>query len=270
MAYNEFLADRIEQEKMSMRFINGSLIVMLIFGLTDDCTCQAGFKQEQLAYPRVRHAYEEAGDWMDSMLTDHQIDNDGMELYLRAFKQEKEIEVWARNKGDSRYIKLQEYKVCRTSGTLGPKRQQGDLQIPEGFYHVAVFNPASSFHLSMCINYPNRSDRILGVQGNLGGNICIHGSCVTIGCLPLTDHIIKQLYILCVEAKNGGQSRIPVTIYPVRMTPLNFTILSWLNSKSQDNLNLWADLRTEYEHFQSTNEKPGIIFLDNGQHRIND
>jgi len=43
------------------------------------------------------------------------------------------------------------------SGKLGPKRQQGDMQIPEGFYHISGFNPASNFYLSLRINYPNPS-----------------------------------------------------------------------------------------------------------------
>ncbi len=49
------------------------------------------------------------------------------------------------------------------AGTLGPKTNAGsDYQVPEGFYYINEFNPKSSFHLSLGLNYPNASDRILG------------------------------------------------------------------------------------------------------------
>ena len=75
--------------------------------------------------------------------------------------------------------------------------------------------------LSMRINYPNTSDKILSNKTKPGGNICIHGNCVTIGCMPITDDLIKELYIFCIEAKNNGQGDIPrITSYNVCYTKL--------------------------------------------------
>jgi murein L,D-transpeptidase YafK len=109
--------------------------------------------------------------------------------------------VGKKNTSDQEFLHIKTYTVCATSGLIGPKRMQGDLQIPEGFYYIDRFNPYSNFYLSLGINYPNTSDRILGDKNNLGGDIFIHGDCVTIGCLPITDSEIKELYIFCVEAK---------------------------------------------------------------------
>ena len=161
------------------------LFLLMLFSL--EIHAQNGFKQSQLTYPRVRNAYEEKGDFMVTLLSSFELEPNNIELYLRVFKHEKLFEIWVREAEGNAYIKLKTYDICSSSGVLGPKRKQGDLQIPEGFYHITAYNPWSSFHLSMCINYPNPSDRVLGVKGNLGGNICIHGSCVTIGCIPLTD-----------------------------------------------------------------------------------
>ena len=197
-----------------------------------------------------------------------QLEPEQIELYLRAFKLDKTIEIWTRKQGDSEFKLLKEYEICSTSGEAGPKRREGDLQIPEGFYHINAFNPWSNFHLSMCINYPNTSDRILGKKGNLGGNICIHGSCVTIGCIPLTDDVIKEVYLLCVEARNNGQLHIPVTIYPAKMNLMNYSILSIVNMNDPDKLNLWSDLKTAYELFQSNHRLPEITFLPDGRHQI--
>ena len=248
--------------------MRGFLSSFLFLAIVSLCPAQSGFKESQQSYPRVREAYRDLWESMEQILKARDLDPVKLELYLVAYKHEKELEVWAKNSDEEVFKYLHTSKICQTSGVLGPKRKQGDLQIPEGFYHLSAYNPWSSFHLSMCINYPNPSDRVLGVQGNLGGDICIHGSCVTIGCLPLTDEVIKELYILCVEAKNSGQERIPVTIYPIRMNQENYRQLTERYRDDEDRLNLWRELLTAYTLFQSSRQLPEITFLANGRHYI--
>jgi murein L,D-transpeptidase YafK len=101
-------------------------------------------------------------------------------------------------------------------GSLGPKRIQGDYQVPEGFYYVNEFNPNSNYHLALGLNYPNASDKILSDSVQPGGDIYIHGSCVTTGCIPIKDDQIEELYVLTTFARNLGQDFIPVHIFPVR------------------------------------------------------
>lgn len=232
------------------------------------CLGQSGFKESQLSYSRVREAYRQEGEYIDRLLQTHGLSATDLELYLLAYKEEKKLEVWAGNIEGAAFKLLHSYDICQTSGVLGPKRKQGDLQIPEGFYHISAYNPWSRFHLSMCINYPNPSDRVLGVQGRLGGDICLHGACVTIGCLPLTDAKIKLLYLLCVEAKNSGQRDIPITIYPARLNRENYRRLTEKYKDDEDCLHLWSDLLLAYELFHSEKRFPEITFLSNGRHRI--
>lgn len=116
---------------------------------------------------------------------------------LIALKTEKTFEVWVSGSyGPYRLLKT--YPIARTSGHLGPKRLEGDGQVPEGFYDVAGLNPNSQFHLSIKINYPNSTDiRNSKVPKNeMGGDIFIHGSNVTIGCLPLGDENIEEVFYL--------------------------------------------------------------------------
>ncbi len=239
------------------------LLLIFLFSATTD-----SFKVDQLRYARVRESYEEKESKLIKLLHDNSINRNKLRIYLRAFKEEKKIELWAKNSTDSKYKLIKEYKICRISGKLGPKREQGDKQIPEGFYHIDRFNPYSNFYLSLGINYPNKSDKILGVKNNLGGDIFIHGSCVTIGCLPITNDRIKELYIFCIEAKNSGQNTIPVTIFPTELTESNFKKLGHKNSENADNLNLWADLKKGYDIFNETNKLPTIGFLDTGRHTV--
>src|SRR5271169_1952053 len=54
-------------------------------------------------------------------------------MLIRAYKKEAELEIW-KMKSDGRYALLKTYPICRWSGQLGPKKTEGDMQVPEGFY----------------------------------------------------------------------------------------------------------------------------------------
>ena len=96
-------------------------------------------------------------------------------IFIRIFKSEALLEIWSFDSSLNKYKIINTYDICALSGKLGPKRKRGDLQIPEGFYYISHFNPVSNFYLSLKVNYPNKSDRILGYRQDLGGDIFIHG-----------------------------------------------------------------------------------------------
>ncbi len=134
-------------------------------------------------------------------------------LALLAFKKERRLELWAGEPGQaSRWIK--NYPFTAFSGKLGPKRKQGDRQIPEGIYRVTFLNPESSYHLSMKLDYPNEYDRAMAIsdrRGDLGGDIFIHGDSYSIGCIALGDRAIEELFVLAALA---GEDNIQVIISP--------------------------------------------------------
>ncbi|HZH97477.1 MAG TPA: hypothetical protein VEX38_00780, partial [Fimbriimonadaceae bacterium] len=90
-------------------------------------------------------------------------------LFIRAFKQERELEIWGAE--SERFHFLQTYPIVGVSGGPGPKRREGDRQIPEGVYHIDRFNPNSRFHLSLGLSYPNKADRLLGDPERPGSDI---------------------------------------------------------------------------------------------------
>jgi murein L,D-transpeptidase YafK len=57
-------------------------------------------------------------------------------ILLRAFKKEAALELWAASAEKQPYILVHEYRICNSSGVLGPKRGFGDEQVPEGFYQL--------------------------------------------------------------------------------------------------------------------------------------
>jgi len=221
------------------------------------------FKLSQQKAIRVKSAYSEKWEGLKSDIKKKGI-SEKFELFIRVFKESKLVEVWLKSNSESEYKLFKTYDICASSGRLGPKRSQGDGQVPEGFYTIAVFNPYSSYHLSLGLSYPNASDRIKG-KGNLGGDIMIHGSCVTIGCLPLTDTYIKEVYILAVEAKNNGQQNIPVHIFPTKMNDKGMLFLSELNT---DLLDFWKNLKLGYDYFENNKRVPKISTDKSGNYLV--
>jgi hypothetical protein len=113
---------------------------------------------------------------------------------------------------------FQEGSATGVVGRVERPRRFGDVQVPEGFYELDWFNPQSNFYLSMHISYPNAADRILGLRTNPGGDIMLHGDCITIGCIPITDDGIKEVYWLGVLVRSSGQRHLPIHIFPARLS----------------------------------------------------
>lgn len=225
------------------------------------------FKQTQLQHSRVSSSYQEKEITVKKYFSNKNLNYQGFHLFIRAFKKEQKLEVWIRENGKLKYTLLQEYDFCTSSGVLGPKRKEGDRQIPEGIYHISHFNPFSNFYLSLGINYPNRSDRILGDK-HPGSAIYIHGSCVTIGCIPLTDDKIKELYILAVEARNNGQATIPVHIFPARFTMQGQKELENAYAENTSLLSFWSKLRVIYDSFEKSKTIPEVRINSKGEYYL--
>ena len=81
-------------------------------------------------------------------------------VLIRTYKKEAEFEIW-KQKSDGQYALLKTFPMCRWSGQLGPKKHQGDRQVPEGFYTITPgqMNPNSHYYLSFNVGYPNAYDR---------------------------------------------------------------------------------------------------------------
>ncbi len=221
------------------------------------------FKSTQLNQSRVKVAYEQKEKVVQHYFKSKNLDYVGFQLFIRAFKKEMELEIWIKEKDHDSFSLLHVYEFCSSSGTLGPKRREGDLQIPEGVYHINHFNPQSNFYLSLGLNYPNASDKILSDKKHPGGSIYIHGNCVTIGCIPITDDKIKELYVLAVEARNNGQEKIPVHIFPARLTDEGLIALKTI---SPVNDAFWGNLKGIYTDFEQTKKLKPIRVNDRGEY----
>ena len=169
----------------------------------------------------------------------------GDSVLIRVFKQEKELELWVAKGSD--LVLLKTFPVCAASGKPGPKRKEGDMQVPEGIYSVQYFNPESNFHLSFLISYPNEADRYFSDKEHPGGQICVHGECASIGCVAIRDEPIEFVFLSALLAEGKGQTAIPVHVFPCRMETENLRLLYIAFPQHQA---FWDNLKTIYDRFE--------------------
>jgi len=174
----------------------------------------------------------------------------GAPIFIRIFKASKELEVWVDN-GD-RFVLFRTYPICTYSGALGPKTREGDMQAPEGFYFVNAgrMNPASSYHLSFNLGYPNAFDRH---HKRTGGLLMVHGHCVSIGCFAMTNARIEQIYALAEAALRGGQPFFRVHSFPFRMSDDEMQ-----RYRRSPHLAFWQNLKTGYDYFEQHRRPPNV------------
>ena len=194
----------------------------------------------------------------------------GAPIFLRLFKASQELEMWVqgsapsltgalrrRRRGEgARFHLFRTYTICAYAGGLGPKRQEGDLQSPEGFYAVTPerMNPESNYDLSFDLGYPNAYDR---AYGRTGDALMIHGNCVSAGCYAMTDADIEEIYTLADAALRHGQPAFAVHVFPFRMSQKNlrrFRHAEWLP--------FWLNLKEGHDLFAKWRRPPRVMVQD--------
>jgi murein L,D-transpeptidase YafK len=230
---------------------------------------ESSFAQSQLRYSRVREARTAAQSRIVQMFDEKNIRYPAAEMYLRVLKRPRLLELWVRETGGKQFKLLKTYQICAMAGTPGPKRRQGDQQVPEGFYFIDNFNPTSDYHLSLKLDYPNRQDRARNVRGlNLGGDIFIHGGCRSEGCLAITNEGIQELYWIAVEARSFGQQRIPVHIFPARLDAGEMKRIDFNYNDRPDLIDFWKSLKPGYDYFEKTHRVPQVGTDNRGRYRL--
>jgi len=174
----------------------------------------------------------------------------GLPLMIRIFKAESQLELWA--KKGVRFELAAVYPICNWSGSLGPKKTEGDRQSPEGFYSVgpSQLHTKGRWPRSLDIGYPNTFDR---AHDRTGSYILVHGGCTTTGCYAMTNAQMEEIYALSDAALQGGQDSIPVHVFPFRMTEANMA-----TRKDSEWSPFWATLKPGYDLFERMRMPPRI------------
>jgi murein L,D-transpeptidase YafK len=251
--------------------MNRIVITVLALVICITGFAQPSFLDVQKTNARFAAAVKQKEDTLQKQFAAAGLQWPPKEIYLRSFKYDSQLEVWVRNSDNEQFKLFKSYRICALAGSFGPKRLEGDYQVPEGFYHINKFDPRSEYHFALGINYPNVSDKIVSdsMNQNPGGGILIHGSCVTVGCIPIMDEPIEEVYIIAANAKSNGQDFIPVHIFPMRYS--NSKSMDFFNKTVKDDdgiKHFAAQLKLVYDYFEEHKKLPLICIDKKGNYTI--
>ncbi|RYZ92615.1 MAG: hypothetical protein EOP47_30145 [Sphingobacteriaceae bacterium] len=244
-----------------------TLVISVLFTIPlTSFVVDGGFLDRQKSNSRVRAAYIEKENLLAKRLKPFNITLDAINILITAYKSEQQLTIYIKKPFELTYTKFASYDICSSSGILGPKRKAGDSQVPEGFYYIDRFNPSSNYFLSLGLNYPNKADKYRSGAANPGSDIFIHGKCVTVGCLPMTDEKIKEIYILAIQAHQSGQTQIPVYIFPFRFNSIigqrtmeNYSYDKYLQK-------FWGNLKSGHDKFSASQQELKVDVNGKGEY----
>jgi len=160
-------------------------------------------------------------------------------VLMRAFKKERAFEIWAGDSGDH-LERIATLPICAADFAPGPKLREGDGKTPEGVYHpeplywsrydfmwmkllpeaiddYGASGDGSAFRL--CVEYPTRQDRdrAAGIGNkNPGSAICLHGNCVSAGCLSFTNRDFVAVFAFAMHHRKAKYGALQLHIFPFR------------------------------------------------------
>ena len=252
---------------MSIKLLKHAAFILAAIFASQMTNAQDSFLVNQKNFARVSTAFSNKEASLQKQFIEKKLTWPVKYMYIRSFKFDSELEVWVKNAAREKYHLFKTYRVCMQSGTMGPKRMQGDFQVPEGFYYINEFNPRSAYHLSLGLNYPNSSDRILSDSLRPGNGIYIHGSCVSIGCVSVNDSDIEEIYILSSYAKAAGQEFIPVHIFPIRYSSKNSSeFLSNVIKMTPSLEGFFTRLKEAFYLFEKDKQLPVVLIDKKGNY----
>lgn len=256
---------------MRINFLrSGLVIIAFAFSCTHTVMAQNAYVGIEKSSYKMSGIFSRMEDSVKKQFENQKLSWPPQALYIRSFKYDRQLEVWVKGDAKESFRLFKTYKVCMQSGTMGPKRMEGDYQVPEGFYQINEFNPNSNYHLSLGINYPNASDRILSDSERPGNSIYIHGNCVSTGCIAISDIPIEELYIIASNVRAQGQEFIPVHVFPVRYNVKKS--YDYLQSTIKDNSYLQQfnkNIREVFDFFETKKQLPVIMVNRKGEYVFN-
>lgn len=178
----------------------------------------------------------------------------GDPVFLRLFKEERELEVWMNVGGEIPFVLYKVFRLTDCAGVPGPKLREGDGQAPEGFYvgTASSLRPETRHHLGIDLGYPNAFDL---AHGRTGGDMMIHGGVSAAGAFSLTREGIEEVYTLTDAGIREGQKVVQIHLFPFRMSD-QLMETAWKSSPSE--LEFWMNLKEGYDFFENAGMPPAV------------
>ena len=162
-------------------------------------------------------------NYLPHLLKNSSLIYDDLDILFIAYKSELEFQFWAKSRNkDSSYKFISSYPITdSTVSIVGPKSKYGDSRTPEGIYSV-IFYPSfrwSDFYLAFRITYPNNLDlarrKYWNIGAKAGGDINLHGCCISIGCIPVGNPVVEEIFFVTRENQIQN-SNISIMIFPYK------------------------------------------------------
>jgi len=194
-----------------------------------------------------------------------------IDILFVAYKSELEFQVWAKKKYiNSAYTLIASFPITdSTVAKLGPKSKFGDSLTPEGIYSVTFYSSFrwSDFYLAFRISYPNKLDYARRLYWNIGGkpggDINIHGCCISIGCIPLGNPVIEEVFLLTRTNQING-SDISIMIFPFKFDNRAARNRQYGYYGNKTNLiEFWNSLEECHKYFKTYNKIPEFSLNQN-------
>lgn len=255
---------------MKQTLLLNAIVACVAFFFSIQLFAQNAVTDPVKVYTKTAVISNKLEDSLKKQFKDKKLNWPPQNIFIRSFKHDRSLEVWVKNKNIDSFTLFKTYKVCMESGSIGPKRAEGDNQVPEGFYYINEFNPRSTYHLALGLNYPNASDKVLSNAKKPGGDIYIHGNCVSVGCIAIQDMPIEEVYTLASIAKTNGQDFVPVHIYPVNYgikKSIDFLSTS-IKGKQAVNKSI-LNIKAVYDYFEKKKKLPIILINNKGDYVMN-
>lgn len=206
-------------------------------------------------------------DHLSGQILHRQLVYDKLDILLIAYKYELILQLWVKpHNAPSEYVHIKSFDITDPNvSILGPKSRYGDQLTPEGIYQLEFYPSLrwSDFYLAFRINYPNQHDltrrQYWQIKEKSGGDINIHGSCVSIGCIPIGNPDIIELFLLIRENQKQGNS-VNMHIYPLMFDQDYAATVIKSSTKNKTQLgDFWQSLRKVYNHISRYQKIPQIF-----------
>jgi len=200
---------------------------------------------------------------------------DRAEILFVAYKRELELELYVRPFGSiDAYTLIKTFTITSSNvSTLKPKMQQGDGLVPDGIYKLHFFPSFrwSDFYLAFLISYPNKADltrrEFWEAGGTPGGAINFHGCCVSIGCIPIGNPAIEEVFLFV--RKNWNNGNIQFVIFPFKFdAEENMELLEETRERNARLADFWEGLRSIYMYLNEYLKLPEYAIDERGYYSL--
>ncbi|HBS87241.1 MAG: hypothetical protein A2W91_03405 [Bacteroidetes bacterium GWF2_38_335] len=204
-------------------------------------------------------------------------------VMYRVFKYDEEIEVWAGKSNTDSLTLIQTFRICAMDKFPGPKNTEGDGKTPEGFYSCSnLYGSSYGFmwiklntgdvdeygevgggsSFKLFVNYPNNVDRNRITRNfpgrKTGGDICIHGNCVSAGCISFKNRVFLAVYGFQRKHNSAKYGNIQIHIFPYRFDKHNaetfFEYSDYMALDKEVLIKFWDNLKEGFDKFNETHK----------------